>query len=455
MTSTPSSSIPIAVLGAGLTGMSAAYHLGRAGVPSRTFERLPHPGGHAITIEDSGYRFDRTGHLLHLRDPAMRELALGWIGDDYLEIERRSMIWSNGVYTRYPFQANTFGLPPEVAYECLHGFIKAHFAKEKPAPQNFEEFCLLHFGEGISRHFMIPYNTRLWGVPPSEITAAWCSRFVPLPKLEDVLAGAVGHAGRELGYNARFVYPRLGIGELSKGLARALPSPIELSRAPRAIDWRTKTLHFADEAVRYEALVSTLPLPALVGLFADPPALVKAAASRLRCTHLYYLDVALDAPCGQPLHWVYVPEAKYPFYRVGCYSHFSPSMAPPDKACLYVELADRAEPDLASLMPAVASGLVEMGIIASPSAIRFSRVRRIDYAYVVFDHAYYASLGAVRPFLEEQGIFSAGRYGGWNYSSMEDALLFGRDAAKAAAGLVGARSAGSSPRADGQERSER
>jgi protoporphyrinogen oxidase len=80
-----------------------------------------------------------------------------------------------------------------------------------------------------------------------------------------------------------------------------------------------------------------------------------------------------------------------------------------------------------------------MGIIASPSAIRFSRVRRIDYAYVVFDHAYYASLGAVRPFLEEQGIWSAGRYGAWNYSSMEDALLFGREAARAAAALVSAR----------------
>jgi len=81
------SSIPIAVLGAGLTGMSAAYHLGRAGVPCRTFERLPHPGGHAITLEEDGFHFDRTGHLLHLRDPAMpfhlwlRQIALDQIVD--------------------------------------------------------------------------------------------------------------------------------------------------------------------------------------------------------------------------------------------------------------------------------------------------------------------------------------------------------------------------------------
>lgn len=438
MTRVSSSSTTVAILGAGLTGMSAAFHLAQAGVPYRIFERLPHPGGHAITVEESGYRFDRTGHLLHLRDPDMKALALSWIDEGgYLEVERRSMIWSNGVYTRYPFQANTFGLPPDVAYACLHGFIKAHFAADKPAPKNFEEFCLQHFGEGISRHFMIPYNARLWGVPPSEITAAWCSRFVPIPKLEDVLAGAVGLKGPEIGYNARFIYPRIGIGQLAKGLARALPRPVELGRAPLGVDYRARTLLFEDEAVHYDVLLSTVPLRPFVPLLQGAPEAVTRAAESLRCTHLYYLDVALNTPCEQPFHWVYVPEERYPFYRVGCYSHFSSAMAPPGKAGLYIELADRSAPDLSAMLPRVAEGLLEMGFIRTKEAIRFARVRRIDYAYVVFDHNYYPSLEVIRPFLAEQRILSAGRYGGWNYSSMEDALLFGRDASAAALTLLG------------------
>src|SRR5262245_17207551 len=98
--------------------MATAYHLARLGIPYRIFERLPLAGGYAITVEEDGYRFDRTGHLLHLRDAETKALALEWMGADVLEIERRSRIWSNGVYTRYPFQANTFGLPAAVAYEC-------------------------------------------------------------------------------------------------------------------------------------------------------------------------------------------------------------------------------------------------------------------------------------------------------------------------------------------------
>lgn len=436
MSTARSPHVPVAILGAGLTGMSAGLSLKDLGVAFRLFEKLGHVGGHAITLEDAGYRFDRTGHLLHLRDEAMRARVLRWIGPDHLTVQRNSVIWSNGVYTRYPFQANTFGLPPGVAYECLMGFLAAHFQTQRQEPTNFEEFCLTHFGEGISRHFMIPYNSRLWGVHPSEITAAWCQRFVPLPKLEDVVAGAVGANQRELGYNASFVYPRLGIGELPKAMARELPE-IELGRHPLRIDPTARRLELADgERVTYETLVSTAPLPSLVNLLDGVPDAVRSAAARLRANPLYYLDVALDVPAGNPYHWIYVPEAKYPFYRVGCYSHFSSAMAPPGKSCLYVELADRNEPDLGALLPEVARGLTEMGLIQRASDVAFARVRKLDYAYVIFDHHYFEAVATVKAFLAEHRIIGAGRYGDWNYSSMEDALLFGRDAAEKARELI-------------------
>lgn len=417
-----------AILGAGLTGMSAAYHLGEAGAEVRLFEQRSYAGGHVVTREEQGYRFDVTGHFLHLRDPKTKELALSWIDDEVLTVERQSRVFSNGVYTRYPFQANTFGLPPDVAYECVMGFVAARLAKHEKPPANFEEFCLQHFGEGMTKHFMVPYNARLWGVSPTEITAEWCQRFVPLPKLEDVIAGAVGKNDKELGYNATFLYPKRGIGALSAGLAKRVN--VELGKKPRAIDWKRKTIRFDGEDVRYDALISSAPLPVLISLLDDAPEAVRAAAKKLRATHLHYLDVALNTEIQKPFHWIYVPEAKYPFYRVGCFSNVSRAMAPPGKSSLFVELADRGEPDMAKLLPRVADAFVEMGLIDHPHAIKFARPRKIDFAYVIFDHDYFASTNVVREFLAEIGIVSAGRYGGWNYSSMEDALHFGRDAAK-------------------------
>ena len=435
MSAKPRSHSSIVILGAGLTGMSAALHLKMAGARYRIFERQRHAGGHATTHQDDGYRFDKTGHLMHLRDPEMRALVMKWVGHDSVTVNRKSVIWTHGRYTRYPFQANTYGLPPEVAYECLMGFIKAQQTAGSAAPKNFEEFCSVHFGEGISKHFMIPYNARLWGVHPSEITADWCARFVPMPKMEDVVAGAVGMNDRELGYNTSFLYPRLGIGELPKAMALELPE-IEYNKAPTHVNASAKELHFADEIVTYDTLITTAPLKAFCEHVQDAPEHVQNASAKLRCNSLQYLDVAASVPSGTEHHWVYVPEAKYPMYRLGCYSHFSAAMAPAGGSCFYVELADRAAPDLSVVVPQVAAALVEMGILGKPTDIAFVKSRRIEHAYVVFDHDYFGALDAITPYLADNRIVSAGRYGAWNYSSMEDALIFGRDAAKSALAYV-------------------
>jgi protoporphyrinogen oxidase len=427
----PTSSTPVLIVGAGLAGLSAAVHLEDAGAPFRLIERAPQPGGHAVTTEDEGFLFDRTGHLLHLRDEGIRERVLGWLGDRLVAVQRRSRVYSHGVYTRYPFQANTFGLPPRVAYECLMGFLAAQRSPPAREPDNFEDFCLAHFGEGIARHFMLPYNERLWGVSPREITAAWCQRFVPLPSVEDVVAGAVGLNDRELGYNASFLYPRRGIGELPAAMARSLRAPIELGRPLRALDWKNRLAHLDGETIAYDRLITTAPLDALGRLLVDPPPEVAAAFGALRCTGLHYLDVAIDAPLRRDFHWIYVPEARFPFYRVGAYSHFSPEVAPAGCSSLYVELADRCPPDMATLGPRVARHLVEMGLIGGEHEVRFMRPRAIGHAYVIYDHQYLPSLAVLRPFLDAHGITSTGRYGGWNYSSMEDALIFGREAARA------------------------
>ena len=76
-----------------------------------------------------------------------------------------------------------------------------------------------------------------------------------------------------------------------------------------------------------------------------------------------------------------------------------------------------------------------MGVIDAPDEIEFARARRIDFAYVIFDHEYFAALDVIRPFLEQARIVSSGRYGDWNYSAMEDAIVFGKTAAERALAL--------------------
>jgi protoporphyrinogen oxidase len=293
---------PVVILGAGLTGLSAALSLQRRGVDHWLVEKQSHVGGLASTLADSGYRFDRTGHLLHLRDATRRRRILELLDDPPLEITRSSFVYSEGVYTRYPYQSNAYGLPPASAYACVLDFVRASMQPASEVPNNFEQYCRLHFGNSIAERFMLPYNRRLWGVEPEAITTSWCERFVPIPTLEDVLAGALGHQPRELGYNVTGVYPRRGIGELSEAMGRRMNS-LMLRCEPRRIDIRARRVYFDAWSSKYQTLISSIPLPTLLRLIDDLPESVAAAARQLRCAPLYYLDVALHCPTRVEMHW--------------------------------------------------------------------------------------------------------------------------------------------------------
>ena len=223
---------------------------------------------------------------------------------------------------------------------------------------------------------MIPYNERLWGVSPREITAAWCSRFVPLPNLEQVVAGAVGANAGALGYNAAFMYPKQGgIQTFAAALAGRLdPTRVRTSASLDALDFQRREVVVGGERVPYSAVVATLPLPELLKRMPGLPKDIEEHASRLRCTTLRYLDLATRSKPPADWHWVYVPEKRYPFYRVGIFSNAVASMAPPGGGSFYVELADRG-PVSESVVRESAQGLAAMGAIASPDDVLFADAR--------------------------------------------------------------------------------
>jgi protoporphyrinogen oxidase len=430
---------PVVILGGGLTGVSAALHL-RA--PWLLFEREVRLGGHARTDERDGFRFDKTGHWLHLRDPAVKQLVDELLPGQMAPIARRARIFSHGVLTRYPYQANLHGLPPEVIKECLLGVVEAKLSgAESLPPGNFEEYCLRHFGGGISKHFMIPYNEKLWGVHPREITAAWCSRFVPLPNLEQVIAGAVGAGPPEMGYNQTFLYPRQGgIETFTRALVGGLQGDrVTTGASPDAVDWRRRQVVVGGQAIAYRALVATIPLPELLKRMRELPAEVEQAAARLRCTTLRYLNIAARGKPPADWHWIYVPEKRYPFYRVNVFSTAMPSMAPEGCSSICVEMADRGPVSEAALRETVAA-LVEAGALGHADDVVFIEEKQIEYAYVVFDQHYYAATRAIFAFLEANGIHPRGRYGAWTYNAMEDCVVAGREVA----GLID-RTAGGAP----------
>ncbi len=427
---------PVYILGAGLTGLSAAHHL--RGVDRVVLEKRSEVGGHARSERRDGFTFDVTGHWLHLRDPDMQTLVAELLPDQLVSVTRKTNIFSHGALLSYPFQANLHGLPLAVVQECLVAYIEAQREQAKnpgQPPKTFQAFAEARFGKGIARHFFVPYNTKLWGMHPDQLTADWVSRFIPVPDTEQIVGGALGLRQEGLGYNAQFLYPKAGgIDVLPRALlqvgiasdpAATLHLQTDIEEINPVAGWLKRPGVGTREA--YRALVSTLPLPELIARMPTAPAQVREAAANLRWVRWRYLNVATRRPVKADYHWVYVPEWKYPFFRVGVFTNAVDAMAPPGCGALYVELTAREGPvDHAG----VVAGLVEIGAIERAEDVLFTDVREIEYAYVVFDDAYAASTQLIHRWLESVGIRSCGRYGAWVYNSMEDSMIQGAAAAR-------------------------
>jgi protoporphyrinogen oxidase len=420
------------ILGAGLCGLSTAFHLSEDYL---LLEKKSKVGGLASTEVISGFLFDCTGHWLHIRNETVRSLVASLMPNAFDTIVRKAKIYLHGRMTDYPFQANLYGLRPQVLRECLRGAVEAALMREKikkPVPKSFLDYVRFHFGEGIAKFFIIPYNTKIFGVHPSEITSEWTQRFVPVPDVFQIIDGALGFSNEAMGYNATFMYPKEGgIQALADAFLQRLDaSRIMFNTSPSAISVKERFVEFGRERVKFDFLVSSIPLPQLVLLTVDAPEGIQSEARRLRSSPLRYMNVALkvEKPLGG-VHWIYVPEAHFPFYRVGSASNVSRSVASRGFSSLYVELANDRIVGEREALSALSAFLKEIGTIRDDKEIEFAVFREYPYGYVLYDRYCARARRKIMDFYREHDIFCVGRYGGWQYGSMEDAIVDGMSVA--------------------------
>lgn len=439
----------IVVIGGGLAGLSTSIHLSRLApdLPCLVLEGQSEAGGLCRSRRVGGFTFDFTGHYLHMRDPAMISWVDEMLGEKMTQVDRRARIHTRGQRLNFPFQANLHSLPSDVVTRCVVDFFAAGETRSKPASApNFAQWARQTFGDGIAEEFMLPYNAKLFGVEPEDLSSEWVSWSVPRPSGEDVVRGALGLGNEGMGYNSRFRYPVSGgIGVLADALADRAGDALRCGAQVDRIDAGAHTVHLASgEVIPYDTLVSTMPLPALLraveGLDRGGEPLA-SAADRLRASAVLELALGVERESiAEGAHWVYFPEAKYPFYRVGFPSNVCAAMAPAGCSSLSVEFSWPSgvpSPSLESLVEEARAGLEEAGVLGHRDKILVRDLARLDPAYVLYDHQRTALVDGVLGRLAEAKIHSIGRFGAWCYSYMERALLDGAEIAASIAKTAG------------------
>jgi UDP-galactopyranose mutase len=436
------------ILGGGLAGLTAAYTFQQNGQDHwRVFERDDRVGGLARSQSVEGYLFDYGPHILFTIDPEMEALIRDLLGGNFHAQQREAWIYhhAHDVYTQFPFQAHLYGLPVPIVEECLVGLVRAVEAQARGEfqPGNYDEWMRGFFGEGIAEHLMIPYAKKIWTVEPSTMDFSWIGRRVPTPQVERIVRGALTDDVELVGATSKFWYPKQGgIEPLPRALGERVAPMLHLGREMVRIELGERRVHFADgEAVPFEHLVYTLPLPYLPRFVDSIPPEVERAIAGLRWQGIYCVNLGVDREAISDKHWVYFYEDQFPFHRLSFPANFSPDTAPPGKSSISTEVAFSDVRPLAEgdAVERTVEALRAAKILRPDDRIELVHTERIEPAYVIYDLDHPQNVALIRDWLKEHQVWTAGRFGEWQYFNMDHSMRSGRTAAEqilAAAGAV-------------------
>jgi protoporphyrinogen oxidase len=436
---------PVVILGGGPCGLACADELQRLGHHDWTLLEAAHDvGGLGSSVVDQvGFTWDLGGHVVFSKlrsfDALLAEL---FEEEELLHHDRSSFIRHDQSWVPYPFQQHLHHLPAARAEACLDGLVSAQARGGVTAEADFATWLQGTYGAALVAEFFAPYNRKVWATDLGDMSASWIADRVALSDT-DVLRRALdgGSVAVQLwGPNARFVFPGSGgTGAIWRRLASRLHGDLRTGTEVVHIDIRSRTVLTSDGTLLgYEHLVATGALDRLVAMTSGAPEDVRRAAATLRHTTVAMVGLGYRAPTTDRRSWLYFPGHDVPFYRATNFAAYAPANVPDADPGRYsswmteVSLPDGRLPDGAGLVEECDAALRRCHLVPGTAERISGHVELIPYAYPVPTVGRDAALAVIQPWLEQQAIYSRGRFGTWRYEigNMDHAVTMGQDIAR-------------------------
>ncbi|HZX48057.1 MAG TPA: FAD-dependent oxidoreductase [Nitrospirota bacterium] len=428
----------VVILGAGPTGLGAAYQLNKLGYKNwQIYEKNDYVGGLSASFRDShGFTWDIGGHIIFSNSDKFNRLVNDLLGNEVLTFKRESWIWLRGSFVKYPFQ-NNFHLHPdkEVVLECVLGlFDNIH---SKNSNKNFEDWISHHFGKGIAKHFMIPYNGKVWACPLEKMDYNWISERVSVIDIRKTLENIICQSEEgDWGANNTFHYPLTGgTGGLFNRFLPYIDCNLHLNKEVVKINPYKKEITFQDgEMVSYDTLITTIPLNELLYKMEGGGGGLGRVAGGLFSNSGYMVGIGLNKSCPSEKNWIYFPQGDSPFYRVTYLSNYSPNMTPEgDYFSLLAETSYSRFKAISkeNIIEETIQGLINSNLLKEEDRLKIVSTYLIDtlYSYPIPFLGRDRVLKDIQSFLTGVSIYSRGRFGGWKYEvgNMDHSVLQGME----------------------------
>ena len=419
----------IAILGGGISGCALARMLAGDGHSVTVLEKTERPGGLCKSRKYGEFTFDEAGgHILFSKNKEVLKWQLdrcdGEAGTQ--RVQRNTKIRWHDRWVPYPFENGVGHLTKEANVECMSGYVEAYVDRRmgKPCPENFGDWIQWRMGDGFAKHFMVPYNEKIWERELKTMASDWVAGRVPEAPIEDILRSSIGVDTDGYTHQSTFWFPLHGGFEaMVKGTVAGggfdLQCNVEVQRVEKAPHG------YKVNGDDYDLVVNTVPLPQIEGAIQEIPADIRADIQALKPISLVnvMIGVKLDEPLPD-LSWIYLPFAEQgPTNRVTYYSNYSKFNAPEGHGCFLAEVTHRGQHDHQDKqwLQSVAKGLENAGILRLDQVVLLEACNN-EFAYIDQDLAFAERVARVRRWFDESGYLTFGRFGRYEYHNSDQCV---------------------------------
>ena len=434
---------PVAIVGAGPAGLTAAYELVKEGIIPVVLEKGDKVGGIARTETYKGYRFDIGGHRFYTKVEAVQQLWQEVLGNEFIKVPRLSRIFYRGKFFNYPIGAfNTlFNLGLIESMLIVLSYLKVRIWPLREE-KTFEQWVINRFGERLYKTFFKTYTEKVWGIPCSEIQADWAAQRIKGLSLTTAIINALFGSNDTKTLIKEFDYPALGPGMMWEKFAEAVENKdgkvyldtkvISLEREGKKI--KSITAEHNGELVQYSAdnFITSMPISALVArMKPQPPEEVLHAARSLKYRDFLIVSLIVDSKDLFPDNWIYIHSPEVKVGRIQNFKNWSAALVPDaSKSCLGMEYFCSVGDEIwemsdAELVELATRELVGLGL-ATTADVEDGVVIRQLKAYPVYDAEYRGHLQVLEGFLKGiENLQTIGRNGMHRYNNQDHSMLTG------------------------------
>jgi len=437
----------VIIIGAGPSGMTAAYQLSRLGYKPTLIEASDSVGGMAKTIELWGQRVDLGPHRFFSSDKVVNDLFKEVLQDNFTMVNRLTRIYYRNRFFYYPLKIGNVlkTLPVSDIVSILLSYMWIRISPPKNI-STFEDWVVNKFGRKLFNIFFKNYSEKLWGISCKRIDASWAAQRIKKLSLVEAVKSAIfgdkQHKHKTL--VDQFAYPKGGTGTLYTTMATYVQDNggeiLYNTKVRKVINsaYDITGVQLEDGRIMdADVVISTMPLTLMLNSLQGVPQDVKDSASKLffRNTTLVYLQV--DAKNLFPDNWLYIHSPEVLHGRITNFHNWCPSLLNGhDETIICLEYWSFDNDKIwnessENLIELAKSEIKKIKLLPAGSNILNGYVHKIPRCYPVYEIGYAEHLDKVVEHLKHyNNLIPIGRYGSFKYNNQDHSILMGILAAK-------------------------